>query len=395
MSLHFDATLSYTQLAERVANILHDCHNFSTDNATQTLDNLDAYLHARWAKLTTRAAGTYGWSFAELVFMGTQALRHKLQKNQMRAANGFVGTQHLTVVDNKEIGEYSHWEIYQAIHRLTDAWPSTLVTPSVVDYVGALETSVARFTLTEKPRATQIQWLAYVFHDIRCSLLPLCLHTQYMRAEDEDACNTQWWMERVLPCVRTAGARMFLRTLVVKHFHRPGDASLFSAEMGEPAESVNMERANKQLYGPLFNTLLSAIKVESDLYNSVVPLLPLKMQRLVELVAFDSYMYSEYNIPNWLQTSVLMQPQPQQLHSRMPFLCFIGGNIGVGAFVHYVQKHVFTRPPVYMGSVKMYRTSLAAVYGAYGGFLYACVYLTAVPQGFFVLCPTPSCSNST
>lgn len=346
MSLEFDGSLSYTQIAERIANILHGCHNFSDENATQTLENLDAYLHAKWGTLTTRAAGTYGWSFAELVFMGTQALRHRLQKHQQRAGNGFVGTQHLTVVHNKQIGQYSQWEIFQAIHRLADVWPSTFVTPSVLDYVAALETSVARFTLSEKPRATQIQWLAYVFHDIRCSLLPLCLHTQYISIEEEKALNTQWWTETVLPCVKTAGARMFLRSLVVKHFHRPGDASLFSAEMGEVASSVNLERANKQLYGPVFNTLLSAIKVDTDLYSTIVPLLPTKLQCLVELIAFDSYMYryvrrarivngcdganSEYNVPNWFQTSVLLNPQPQQLHARMPFLCFIGANIGLG-----------------------------------------------------------------
>lgn len=291
MSLQFDATLSYTQLSEAIANILHGCHNFSEEDAAQTLENLDAYLHAKWANLASRAAGTYGWCFAELVFMGTQALRHRLQKHQLRAANGFVGTQHLTVVQNKQIGEYSHWEIFQAIHRLADAWSSTFVTPSVVDYIAALETSVARFTLTQKPRASQIQWLSYVFHDIRCSLLPLCLQTQYVQAESEAVCNTRWWSERVLPCVRTAGARMFLRTMLIKHFGCPGDASLFSAEMGEPAESVDTERANKQMYGPVFNTLLSAIKVENDLYTTVVPLLSLKLQRMVELIAFDSYIY--------------------------------------------------------------------------------------------------------
>lgn len=286
---HFPPNITHVDFASNIVSILHADVDAEAEreDVTAVLEELDGLLHAKWQSFAERSAGTYNWTFCELGWIGTQALRRIIGKQQDRAANAFLGTEHLCVIPNKAIGDYTDWEVQQAIYRLADAWVDTHITPSVIDYAAALETSVSRFTLQQKPRINTIQALAYVFHDIRLNLLPMCLQTTYCH---DPVAATEFWERTVFPCIKTAGARLFLRTMVQKHFQRPGDGALFAHEMGEPPNHVEFERANKQLYGVLFNKLLPLIKTDTTPANFMA-LLPLRMQHVAMAVAFDSYLY--------------------------------------------------------------------------------------------------------
>lgn len=323
----FPANISHVDFASAIVAVMHaECTDVS--EAAAVLEELEGLLHAKWTCFAEHGVGTYNWTFCELGWVGAQVLRNHVKRQQDRAGNAFLGTELLCVIRDKCIGEYTLWETHQAIYRLADAWLDVCINPSVIDYVGALETSVARFTLQQKPRINTIQTFAYIFHDIRVNLLPMCLQTTY--CNDEVAARA-FWDGVVFPCVKTAGARMFLKAMIQKHCHRPGDGALFGQEMGEPAHVVDMERANKQLYGPLFNTLLPLIKTATD-FSKVMDMLPLRLRHVAVAVAFDSYLYSVHAIPNFYQTSILHQALPSQLYARLPFLTFIASNVGLGAW---------------------------------------------------------------
>lgn len=328
MQPRFHANISYIDLASALVDLLHAQYN-DIEKAQETLDELDSLVHAKWAEFAERGIGTYNWTFAELGWIGTQKLRNIIRKQQDRAANAFLGTELLCVIVDKQIGEYTQWEVEQAIYRLADAWLDVHICPSLVDYVCALETSVARFTLESKPRIKAIQTFCNIFHDIRVNLLPLCLQTTY---STDMQYSKQFFETTVFPYIKTAGARLFLKVMIQKYFHRPGDNALFGQEMGEPIHAVDMERANKQLYGQLFNVLMPLIKSSTD-FSVVMELLPVRIKNIVMAVAFDSYMYATYAIPNFFQTTIVPQPLPCQLYARLPFLTFIGGDVGVGTGV--------------------------------------------------------------
>ena len=326
MQPRFHANISYVEFASAIVDLLHAQYD-NIAVAEETLNELDGLIHAKWREFAERGIGTYNWTFAELGWIGTQKLRNVIKKQQDRAANAFLGTELLCVIADKQIGEYTQWEIEQALYRLADAWLDVHICPSLVDYICALETSIARFTLNSKPRINTIQTFSNIFHDIRVNLLPLCLQTTY---NTDVQYSKEFFDATVFPYIKTAGARLFLKVMIQKHFHRPGDNAIFANEMGEPIHGViDMERANRQLYGQLFNELMPLIKTTSD-FSVVMELLPQRIKNIVVAVAFDSYVYATYSIPNFYQTSVVHMPMPCQLHARLPFLTFIGGNVGLG-----------------------------------------------------------------